>query len=278
MLIEWFKKLKKRFYAKQAKYSEPELKSESTAWWGSYTIAEGEFHTWAIGDLQIGIKRHFNEWQIGSWFSERSEHSDFPKMPYSFKKLAYRSEDLNIHFKPILAARPLACKLPEPIYIPAYSEVVLYILSPIWIQISSATKPILLEELASVIFSDTWLGENTLLGEIGYAAAISYALRLEDLHLNNEGVITPLIIKNQAKSELIIDTLNLPLPNLSIYADKYQHLWTESVFLKREGDNDLLSKIIKGKPEACSQCQLLSPARIELAPNYGLKQFFSSLA
>jgi len=281
--VKLLSRFKNWFTRKQSIHPLQEIKTEPDIilqpWWGTYGFIEGQFHQWQVGNLSIGAKRKFNEWQIASWATFNPQLQDLPLSNelLSFKQINYRTTQDTVAVKPIAADKQTNSKLMHPIHIPGHTEVLLFVLSPIWVELTTLSPEILLQEFSTSPLTDSWLGLNTLEGELCYASFTACSTTLDDLNASNHYLITPIAVKNQSKLTLILDKIILPAPYLAVYTDKYHRLWTEKLLMKWEGVDLPYSKIMKGPPHLLQEPQLLSPARLELSSTSGFKSLLHNL-
>lgn len=285
-MMSWFKKVT-QLLSFRRKTINPKLddapdesEDDHTPWWGSFVIEEEQSRFFKIGNIILCLDRYNREWNITSYREGEGQgqgeiptdllSKTRPKQPYK----AFSAQASNtIILKPVLPDRSLLCKLNHPFYIPNGQTLLLYISSPLWIRIDAGNPSILLDEIPTEILADTWFGKNTLEGELCYASENPCSPRLEDLPRGNTRVISPLLIVNRSNETLLLKELRIPLPNLSIYSDAQNHLWTEQLHLYPEEQNDSETTVLKGPPKSLKDIQLVHRARFGYKP--GLRNLFS---
>jgi len=235
---------------------------EQSQWWGHFLIEEEQSRFFKIGDIVLCLDRYDHEWRITSY-----REGEQP-----FKTFAAQASN-EIVLKPTLPDRALLTPLDRPFYISAGETLSVYISAPVWIRIEAGNPPILLDELPTETLADTWFGKNTLIGELCYASQTYCSPRVEDLPRHTTRVTIPLLISNRSRGTLILHELKIPLPELSIYSDNQQYLWTEQLNIYQENQDDIETTVLKGPPKNMDEIQLLSPPRLGLKS--GLKDLFS---
>ena len=288
----WFNKFKSLFQSKQRTINTlqtfREFGKTSRRWWGSYEIEAGQSRFWRVGNIVICVDRFSNEWYIAS--SQVDSLEDLPEadkdsaatklnIPHdklNFKTFTFRTQ-AQLSLTPVLPDRPLASTLERPLYIPGDEEILLYVSSPVWVRVETGNANIILDEIPTFILSDTWLSTNTIEGQLCYAGYTHCSAHLKTLPSGPDRIISPLFIRNYSKKLLLLTKLTVPLPYLSVYSDADNFLWTEQLYLYREGDHHPEVEVAKGPPKALAEITCLSPARKELIATSGLKKFFNSL-
>jgi hypothetical protein len=253
----WFKKLIHRFPLLGKKHRSAvdviDLSDEEyTAWWGSFLINEQQSRYLKVGSLVFCIDHYNQEWRI----SCHAEHSADKKTMSSFGVQTKQNE---IILTPRLPDRPLIAAVDSPVFIPPGGELTLYASSPAWIRLDiGATSKIQLTEIPTQVLSDTWDGSH-LIGELCYAG-IKVPLRFEDLDEDSTHIITPLSLINIDDTTWELNQIKLPLPQLSIYHDPQNRLWTETLLVTYE-DSIPRIKILPNTNLKQKQLTLLSKPR-----------------
>ena len=135
----------------------------------------------------------------------------------------------------------------------------------------------MLQSIAIQRLSDTWFGPSTLEGELCYASTTHCRLNVKELPQRTHRVITPVLIRNQANTTLLLERLNLPTPLLPLYCSSSGQLWTPQVTLTREKDGDQAELIIDNKPPVeAGQLLKLNEAR-DIADNGVLFRAFNTV-
>lgn len=268
--MKWFNKFKALFAIKSKKNKIPPIDfteiedEELIAWWGNFLVNEEQSRYIKIAQIVVCID-HFNqEWRIACQSDQN---------PLQTPSWALRNQSDEISIKPTLPDRALLSPLERALFVPAQGELLLYVRTPVWIVLSIGTPPLTISEIASQTLSDTWDGKNTLEGELCYAGQPQPLIRLEDLPRDTEFVISPVLIVNRDREAIMIQQLKLPLPQLSVYQDSQNQLWTEQILMTFE-DGIHSTTILRNASEV-KELTLLTPARHEIKQRF--KGLFASL-
>jgi hypothetical protein len=165
-----------------------------------------------------------------------------------------------------------------PFYIPANEHVTIYVSSPIWIKIEVGSRKTFLEEIPTMVLSDTWYGPNTREGELCYASPTFCRSDISEFKFRAHRVITPIVIFNSAKTPLLFERISIPLPFLSIYADVNGFLWTEEIIAKHETHLKLSIKQGKNAPQVAIGATLAASPRAMSKSGTFINLFYSFLS
>ncbi|HKI73693.1 MAG TPA: hypothetical protein VJ998_03575 [Pseudomonadales bacterium] len=159
-----------------------------------------------------------------------------------------------------LSDRPVVARPNQPIHLPSGEHITLFVGTTLWLELTRGRD--LLLDLPLARLSDTWFGPNTREGEVCYACPTHARLSMEGIAANPYKAITPVEIRNQADSPLVMDQFNLPVPYLALYRDDDRH-WTSKVTITRtSADSRGEVKIATSAPPFCrSPVELSVPRR-----------------
>ena len=252
----------------------------TSPWWGKYSVPLDATSYWRVGPLEVWIQRSLKEWRIGtkphedptdpSLVVNRTETKDtIPVEGVHWYRFAFRSTAEIIELTTALAPRPLVVRPEIPILLPPKESATLHVSFPLWIQFNFGQSATKMFETPVFRPSDTWFGSSTIEGELCYAGRTRARLRLEDLDYMPHRAYSACHIRNRAKSELSLDRLKLPMPNLSVFSAKDGRLWTETVTLDRREDGDIAElQLEKAPPREVHPARLLRGPRSK--PEKGL--------
>ena len=243
--------------------------SHAAAWWGLRELACQQSLKIELEGLRLAVTRHVNEWGVfydqpgvnataatSHWQQQLGDIN-----PDEYKEMArfmFRATHSTLNITPALADRPVITTPTTPLNLPPAEEVTLFVSSPLWMQIYSEGGTLPLLDIPIQRVSDTWFGRSTQSGELCYASRTHGYLSLQQVPIRMHRAITPVIVKNNADTNLLLERISLPAPNLSLYADKASRLWTETITLERESDGDMASLAIASQPPT----HLESPIRL----------------
>ena len=125
-----------------------------------------------------------------------------------------------------LATRPVVAKPTQPLHLPRGGQITLFVGTTLWFCLTRDDELLLDAPLERL--SDSWFGPDTQVGEVCYASPTHARLTMEGVPRNPFKAVTPVEIKNHSDAPLVIDKVNLPVPNLALYLDGHRH-WTSQV-------------------------------------------------
>ena len=214
-----------------------EAADEKDVWWREYELGGGETRWWTLGSLLLGVERKPREWRIG--------YEHFPDsgaiLPVSDRsvdemksatRFIFSKPGDAIRLVPALADRPVVTRPVSPLYLPAGEDALMFVSSQAWVRVEAVSIDKVLLDIPSVRPSDTWFGPSMQTGELCYASRTHARLSLEDLPQQPFRAVTPLEIVNEAESDLMLERISLPVPNLTLYATGAGALWTQKVSLR----------------------------------------------
>ena len=221
----------------------------STPWWGTVSVPENDSFLLDSATFILAVEHKAKEWCIHTKIDRplAQDENEFKHLIGTFSPI--NCGDISRHIindktdaieiKPSLPDRIVVCRPKSPITLVPGASVVLYLSIPIWLTIGVINgKYTLLKEVATQRLSDTWFGASTREGELCYASQTIGRLDIEKLPFRVQRAITPLLIENKAKNDLIFERIALPVPSLSLFATQSGQLWTQNVALVRETDGD----------------------------------------
>jgi len=251
-------------------------------WWGAFKLDIEKNKEWHIGPLKLIIKRLKNEWQIAHESADTFDSMDFsweikdteeqPNIYSNNSRYILHDTTGQLIVTPRLADRSIVSRPHIPFNLAANEEIVLYVSSPLWIDLNVGTTH--LKSIAIQRLSDTWFGPSTLEGEFCYASTTHCRLNYDDLPRRSHKAITPVLIRNQSKTTLLLERLNLPIPLLPLYTSLSGQLWTPQITLTREKDGDMAELTIDNEPPTeIDSVELVSEAREKLHDNILFRSF-----
>lgn len=240
-------------------------------WAHPYTLESGQTQFHELSQTRLWVTRLDLEWQIRSetvrkdvdpmrW-TEQTSHvlpgSDVPLQRF------VRPDDSNeVVFLPALASLPTVIRPFQPLTIPAGGECVIYVGTVVWMQICVGRQRTQLTELALAEPSQTWVGKNTMEGELCYSAPSYARLVLEAVPKRPWRAITPVKIVNRRAEPLLLERFSLPTPLLSLHQNERGQLWTPGVKVVCETEmNSASLNVDRTLFAAAGTCKLVSPAR-----------------
>jgi hypothetical protein len=257
------------------------------AWWSEQELSPGDGLAWQLGQLQVAVQRLEGEWQV-AWrrADEAGENPDrsrfesisaLPENLDNLERYAAHGEQRSLRCLPVPADRSVVARPRMPLFVPPREEILIFVSSPVWLQIAVGKPWGVLRELPVRRLSDTWFGPSTLEGELAYALRTQAHVHQEEIPFLPHRVVTPVLVSNEGNDTLSVERLNLPVPYLSVYVTSSEQLWTEHVTMNRSEDQQMAAlQIGKGPPSMARGAQRLTAAR-RTAEERLLVRAFSSL-
>ncbi len=244
-------------------------RKDREGWWGDYELEVDRAESWAIGSLKLWIHRAASEWRLAyRWLDEEEpetwEHQtavDVPEEGVEGERFAVDRTGGTVRLRAVTADRSVIARPRTPLRVPPGQQARIYVSSPLWVEVAVGEAPTVLRDLAAKRQSSTWFGSPPREGELAYALKTGARTRLEELPTRPYRFVTPVVIENQAADTLFVDRLNLPVPNLSVFAVG-EALWSEEIRLLRSEEGDLAELDLRsGPPREAPGAGLLSEAR-----------------
>ncbi len=229
-------------------------------WWGSFDLEEGQCRHWHIGPLDLWIERRPMEWRLAhvsqddptvplTAFHGPGECGESPPEATLVRFGSQRFGE-SLRLMPALADRPIITRPDEPLRLLPGHHIHLYISTPAWVRIEIGDPPSPLLDIPSLRPSDTWFGPSTHEGELCYAVRTKARLQLDNIVPNPHRILTQIRIQNRAKGDLVLERVILPAPSLSVFRDRQERLWTETLTLDRAADDTLAQVHLDPAPPA----------------------------
>jgi hypothetical protein len=257
-------------------------------WAHRYQLASGQTQRHQLGQIRLWVTLLDMEWQVRheslpadadplTWH-ETVGHCQ-PSSDLPLQRFIRPANDQNlVQYLPAMAQLPTVIRPYQPLTIPAGGRCVLYVGTSLWMQVLLGEQQQVLTELPLATPSKTWLGANTMQGEICYASATYGRLVLEAVPMRPWRAVTPVTINNRRTKPLLLERFNLPTPLLSLHRNERGQLWTPGVVVECETDMSSASLRIEPRVTAAAgDCELIAPAREKLAKGRSLVRAFDHI-
>ncbi|MBD3658206.1 MULTISPECIES: hypothetical protein [Marinobacter] len=256
------------------------------AWNHPYILSSGETQYHELSHTRLWVTLLDKEWQVRSertpqsvdrirW--EQTTQYVLPGAEATLQRFIRRDDNNTVTYLPALARLPTVIRPYQPLTIPAAGECTIYVGTLLWMRICVGERKTELVELPLADPSMTWVGRNTMEGDLCYSAPSYARLVLEAVPKRPWRAITPVRIVNRRDDALLLERFSLPTPLLSLYINDKGLLWTPGVTVVCETDMNSARLKVDGKvPEVAGSCQLLSPAR-EKSERGGLIRAFDRM-
>ena len=257
-------------------------------WAHRYQLASGQTQRHQLGQIRLWVTLLDMEWQVRqeplapdadplTW--HETVGSGMPSSDLPEQRFIRSSGDEGlVRYLPAMAPLPTVIRPYQPLTIPADGRCVLYVGNLLWMQIFLGEQQQTLTEFPLATPSKTWLGANTMQGEICYASATYGRLVLEAVPIRPWRAVTPVTINNRRTKPLLLERFNLPTPLLSLHRNERGQLWTPGVVVECETDMSSASLRIEPRVTAAAgDCELIAPAREKLAKGRSLVRAFDHI-
>ena len=240
----------------------------NSALWGEKQIdQDGEARGWAIGSLRLWLAREDAELKIATEYASRPGHRGELKaeeLPpgISWSRWALDRRLSKIRLLPVFPAVPLITKLRSSLRVGGGTRARVYLRIPVWVRIEAASENerVTLEEVPSVVLSNTWLGTYTA-GESCYWLATSARRGITPDLFQPHLAISPVEIRNESGETLEIEKLCHRVMYLSLFIVGEQ-LWADEMTITFTGGRDPSQIEMSGEaPTQAGNARLLSPCR-----------------
>jgi hypothetical protein len=256
-------------------------------WWSEQELSPGEGFAWQLGHLDVAVYRLEGEWQVAWRRDEEAEEnrdrggfesiSALPESLDNLERYAAHDAQRGLRCLPVPADRSVVARPRMPLFVPSGEEMLIFVSSPVWLQIAVGKPWGVLRELPVRRLSDTWLGPSTREGELAYALRTQARVHREEIPFLPHRIVTPVLIRNKGTDTLSVERLSLPVPYLSVYVTSSEQLWTEKVTMNRGDDQQMAAlEVGKGPPATAHGARRLNSAR-RTAEEHLLVRAFSSL-
>lgn len=214
-------------------------------WWKEkYVLQVGESGFWQIGPLRIRVARAekelFLQWLQGGDALTDTVLVEVPSLradlggDATINRIGVQRTDGIVSLRPLLSDRTIVVNPESAISLPGHEEMVMYIASPLWIEVSIGKTPKKIGEIPTYRLSDTWFGSSTVEGELCYASKTSARREIATLPLRHHQAYTAVKIQNKTDELLVLENLRLPVPLLSLFVARDGRFWTNTVNFVRE--------------------------------------------
>lgn len=219
-------------------------------WWKErYVLKNGEAGIWQIGPLQIRVARAekelFLQWLQGGDPLDETVSIEVPSAradlggEAAVSRIGVQRTDGYVSLRPLLSDRTIIVNPDSAVSLPGHEEMVMYVASPLWVELSIGRTPKKIVEIPTYRLSDTWFGPSTLEGELCYASKTSARRDLSTLPLRHHQACTAVRIRNNTEDVLGLENAKLPVRLLSLFVAQDGRFWTNTVNFVREETGEM---------------------------------------
>lgn len=257
------------------------------AWAHPYQLASGQTQQHQLGHSRLWITLLDMEWQVRvetltpdadpQYWHIATGHT-LPSTDIPSQRFVRVGDNGVVRYFPAMAPLPTVIRPFQPLTIPAGGRCVMYVGTTVWMKICVGEAPTELADIPLAQPSMTWLGRNTMEGELCYASSTFGRLSLEAVPKRPWRAVTPVTIINRRESALLLERFNLPTPLLALYRNEKDQLWTNGVTVECETDmNSASLRIDQSVLPAAGTCVSVALAREKLATGRRLVRAFDNL-
>lgn len=244
-------------------------------WAQPYSLASGQTQYHQLGHIRLWVTLLDLEWQIrsealeldadpASW-TETIGHT-LPAATIPVQRFIRKDQSSTVTFVPAVANRPTVIRPYQPLTIPAGGRCTIYVGTPVWMKVCVGENQSLLTEIPLALPSLTWVGKNTMEGELCYSSTSFARLVLEAVPKRPWRTVTPVTLINRRPEPLLLERFSLPTPLLSLYRNERGQLWTPGVTVEVETDmNSASLHVDESVLAAAGTCLPVAEAREKLA-------------
>lgn len=248
-----------------------EVKTQST-WNRSFGLAEGDRRFWQVGpfrlwarvlpsELRLSFARGNDPLEATLAAEESGRCRDIPEGA-EIRRFGFRRPPSSLELVPALADRPVVVSPEEPLMLPPDEEITFFVSTPLWVKvIAGPAESVVLDE-PSHRPSDSWFGGSTMEGELCYGSRTNARMNLENLPVRPHRAVSVVRVMNGSRTELKIEKLKLPTPQMSVFMTAEGQFWTEGVTLEpNEEDQPVAVRFGQGPPTEAPEATLVAEPR-----------------
>ena len=248
-----------------------EVKPES-AWNRSFGLIEGERRFWQIGpfqlwatalpsEIRLALARGDDPLETTLAIEGPNTCRDVPEET-DVRRFGFRLPPDSLELVPALADRPVVVSPEAPLMLPPDEEVTVFVSTPLWVRVVAGDRESVLLDEPTHRPSDSWFGPSTMEGELCYASRTNARMNLENLPVRPHRAISVVRVKNGSTTDLNIEKLRLPTPQMSVFVTAKGRYWTEGVTLERhEKDEPAAVRFDQGPPDEAPDATLAAVPR-----------------
>lgn len=244
-------------------------------WGQTYEFVSGQTQHHKLGHVRLWVTLLDTEWQIRTetrppetepvgW--TESIGDNLPHTNVSLQRFIREGDSSAVTFIPAVAKLPTVIRPYQPLTIPGGGRCTIYVGVVVWMRVCVGPKQTVLAEVPLAVPSFTWVGRNTMEGELCYSSASYARLVLEAVPKRPWRAVTPVTIINRRSEPLLLERFSLPTPLLSLHQNDRGQLWTPGVVVEVETDmNSASLHVDQALPVAAGACEQVAPAREKTA-------------
>ena len=253
------------------------------AWGEPVPLAPGETLYNGLGDLTLAVTLLDREWQVRvARHPESAENAvwhqwrepGLPDHDEGLERFARGSEAAELSLLPALADQSLVIRPYHPLHLPPGNDTTIYVSPLIWLQLFVGGERKLMEVPVRRP-SRTWIGSDTMAGEICYASQTDARLDYETLPRRAWRALSAVRLRHEGSEYLTLERFSFPAPIMPLFRqaepgpDGAHSLWTPTLSIRCERDLATASlKVAAAPPREAGPCAALAPARQPVERNH----------
>ncbi len=231
--------------------------------WGPLALSPGEEVEWSLGSLTLRLRRRAEElWLHGSLEDEPS--SAVPDAEWIRWAMSAEEE---LELQPALPDRPVVVSPEQPFFLPPAGRARVFVRIPLFVRVrllGDAGSGTTLEELPSMVLSDTWWGTFTE-GELGYWLETHARRAVKPELFEPHMAVCPFLLVNGSDQALPVERFALRVAYLTLFG-RDRAVWTDEVQVRYRGGLEGSEIRYTGQvPPDAGEVQRIAPSR-EAAP------------
>lgn len=227
--------------------------------WGEFEHPPNTWKHWRVGPLTLWIQRQPNEWRL-AWQEEADNDQletpgvdpsvpEGPPDTATLERVASDRMGERLIVSPRLADRSVVVRPETRFRLAPEGQIELFIGTPLWVHFETSEPCYKLLDIPTHRPSDSWFGPTTA-GELCYAGRTAARLCLDNLPVAPHLAITRVLLRNRGDDDMLLERINLPVPNLALFAGTGGALWTQTVKVDRSADGKRAEVQIEDNPPA----------------------------
>ncbi|MFO7788375.1 MAG: hypothetical protein R6W87_11520 [Halospina sp.] len=255
----------------------------AAAWGEAVALASGQTLCNGLSDLTLAVTLLDHEWQVrvarhpspgeeAGW--RQWLESGVPDHDEGLERFARGGEAETLTLRPALADRPLVIRPNHPLHLPPGTDTTIYMSTLLWLQLVVGDDRMLMEVPVHRP-SWTWMGADTMGGEVCYASQTAARLEHETLPRRPWRALSAVQFRHEGSDYLTLERFSFPAPMMPLFrqtepdAEGVYSLWTPTLSIRCEQDLTTASlKVASAPPREAGPCVSLAPARQPVERNH----------
>ncbi|PAU80039.1 hypothetical protein CK501_10315 [Halovibrio salipaludis] len=253
------------------------------AWGESVPLSPGDTLRNGLSDMTLSVTLLAHEWQVrvARHPGAREEtawrqwcDSTLPEHDEGLERFARGNEAPRVALRPALADLPLIVRPNHPLHLPPGTDTTIYMSTLVWLQLLVGDDRRLMEVPVRQP-SWTWMGADTMEGELCYASLTAARLEPDNLPRRPWRAMSAVRLRHEGDDYLTLDRFSFPAPIMPLFrqsepgVDGAHSLWTPTLSIRCERDLATASlKVEATPPPEAGPCTALAPARQPVERNH----------